>query len=79
MFSVPSCSRSQLLKTPRFYFSLDDFCNLLYFKHCFYTASADLDNELGQWCLGAYKRVDHKVKPIPARYPEDARVHRQSP
>ena len=80
--TVPICSLSPPVpvhdysKPPCFYFSLDDFCDLLYFKCCFYTDSADLDDELGQWCLGTYKHVDCKVKPVPACYPEDARVHR---
>ncbi|EKM48591.1 uncharacterized protein PHACADRAFT_73323, partial [Phanerochaete carnosa HHB-10118-sp] len=29
--------------------------------------------------FGAYKRVDRKVKPVPAVFPEDARVTRQFP
>ena len=29
--------------------------------------------------LGAYKRVDRKVKPVPAVYPEDAKVERRFP
>ena len=79
--TVPICSLSPPVsvgdysKPPCFYFSLDDFCDLLYFKCCFYTNSADLDDELGQWCLGAYKHMDCKVKPIPACYPKDACVH----
>ena len=81
--TVPICSLSPPVpihdysKPPCFYFSLNDFCDLLYFKRCFYTDSADLDDELGQWCLGAYKHMDCKVKPIPAHYPKDARVHRR--
>ena len=79
--TVPRCSLSPPVpvhdysKPPHFYFSLEDFCDLLYFKCCFYTDSADLDDELGQWCLGTYKCVDRKVKHVPAHYPEDARVH----
>jgi len=61
------------------FFTFSDFCDLLYFRHCICTDSEDLDDETGQWCLGAYKRVDRKVKPVPGCYPEDPRIHRQFP
>lgn len=33
----------------------------------------------GQQVLGAYKRVDRRVKPVPGVFPEDARVERRFP
>ena len=33
----------------------------------------------GQEVLGAYKRVDRRVKPVPGVFPEDARVERRFP
>jgi len=39
----------------------------------------NLDDKIGQWCLGTYKHVDQKVKPVPGRYPEDAHIHCQFP
>jgi len=52
---------------------------MLHFERVFYVNSEDSDDEPGQWCLGAYKRVDRKVKPVPGRYPEDTCVHCQFP
>ena len=83
--AVPSPSSSHSVPAPvdlrlsQPFFTFSDFCDLLYFRRCICTDSEDLDDETGQWCLGAYKRVDRKVKPVPGRYPEDARVHRQFP
>ena len=83
--AVPSPSSSHSVPAPvdlhlsQPFFTFSDFCDLLYFRRCICTDSEDLDDEIGQWCLGAYKRVDRKVKPVPGRYPEDARVHRQFP
>jgi len=83
--AVPSCSSSRPAPAPvdlhlsQPYFTFSDFCDLLYFRRCICTDSEDLDNEIGQWCLGTYKRVDQKVKPVPSRYPEDAHVHHQFP
>ncbi|KIN98917.1 hypothetical protein M404DRAFT_156422 [Pisolithus tinctorius Marx 270] len=34
---------------------------------------------MGQPVYGAYKHVNHKVKPVPGVYPEDAQVHHQFP
>ena len=62
------------LKLPQFYYSIEDFQYLLHFKCVFRTEYDDSDDEIGQWCYGAYKRVDCKVKPVPGRYPEDAQV-----
>ena len=64
---------------PRFFYSFEDFCYMLHFKRVFYVNSKDSNDEIGQWCYGAYKRVDHKVKPVPGRYPEDARVIQKFP
>jgi len=64
---------------PQLYYSFEDFCYMLHFERVFYVNAEDSDDELGQWCLGAYKHVDWKVKLVPGRYPEDARVYRQFP
>jgi len=83
--AVPSPSSSHPVPAPvdlrlsQPFFTFSDFCDLLYFRRCICTDSEDLDDEIGQSCLGAYKHVDRKVKPVSGRYPEDARVHRQFP
>jgi len=83
--AVPSPSSSHPVPAPvdlclsQPFFTFSDFCDLLYFRCCICTDSEDLDNETGQWCLGTYKRVDQKVKPVPSRYPEDTCVHCQFP
>ncbi|EPS99181.1 hypothetical protein FOMPIDRAFT_1124857 [Fomitopsis schrenkii] len=39
----------------------------------------ELLNYYGNEVLGAYKRVDRRVKPVPGVFPEDARVERRFP
>jgi len=69
--AVPSCSSSCPVPAPvdlclsQPYFTFSDFCDLLYFRCCICTDSEDLDDEIGQWCLGTYKHVDRKVKLVP--------------
>jgi transposase InsO family protein len=67
------------MKLPQHFYFFEDFLDFLDFSRSFYANSDADEDEIGQWCLGAYKRVDRKVKPVPGVYPEEARVQRTIP